>query len=210
MTPRRAAALAGLVAFAVVAVLWARQPVASPSPRVAPTTGQPAPPSRALPPAPPPAAPPVQGPATRYVPPGGPPVAIDVSDMLPGKEAHELEAADTGLVVDAAKMRAAQLHLIPPADVPLLPLDADTVDATLAELTPKMARCLGPDGAEPGATVELLLGPILDGTKNLLQVTELPEGHPDPTTLACLTEVVRSAPFEHGPPSTMTIDLGER
>jgi len=204
----RRAAVVGVVAVALLAVggmLW--QQTAPPS--HPPAAEEPTPPTSAPRPARPPPPPSLPAPTDPGAPPPEAPTADELADMLPGLEAHELPEADTGVVVDAAKMRAAQLHLIPPPDVPLRPLDEAVIDETLAELTPEMRRCLdGPGSGDGPPEVQLLLGPILDGTKSLLQVTELPRGHTDATTLACLTEVIRSAPFEPGPPTTYTVPLG--
>lgn len=149
-------------------------------PPVAPTRSTPAP---ALPPAVPATAPRDHG--------------LELGDDL-------IDApSDTGLMVTAAKSLAAQLHLIPVSEGPLLPNDDETVEATLDRLRPALARCL--DGGE--GLVQLAVRPMLDQSASVLAVTELPKGHGGAETLACLTEELRTAPFEMGAPSVHTVTL---
>lgn len=114
------------------------------------------------------------------------------------------EVDDTGLAITPSKMRSAQLHLLPVTTDPPLPADEATLAATLSELAPDAARCV-PDTDDDALALRRV--PLLDGSGSVLEVASLPTGHGDATTLACLTEVLRTVRFEPSPPTQVELPL---
>jgi hypothetical protein len=111
---------------------------------------------------------------------------------------------DTGRAVTPAKAIAAQLHLIPITDDE--PLPADDTEAALERLADRGAACL--PGTDTPSSVDVVRAPVLDGSGSVLQVTQLPAGHADAPTLACLTEVLRQVRFESARPEAFTWSIG--
>lgn len=134
--------------------------------------------------------------------PSDPDVALDALGFDDLTDAPD----DHGPEVTPARMRAAQLHLIPVTTDPPLPGDPASVDDALDRLKPGLSACLG-DDAEGEAELEVQSVPMPDGQASALQVTRLPDGHDGDADLACFTEALRTVRFEWGAPHDHVVVL---